>query len=217
MRTRSSREQIFRRVQVAGTPEISAQRASYAVAFFARAEKSLTPARIACKTPRRNEEHTELDCRPARSVVVHVAPPPPRCARPAPLRAGHPQGPPGRGFGPWSTWTTTPRHRRLDSRVEDEEIIVCNRLSRVVHLSRPEICPNDPSHRCFRRLVACCLHFGLPGGRWPPPSAGNPAQRRRHASLCQLHGLMTATPAASKGAVSRDATAKPRDAAMAAM
>lgn len=31
------------------------------------------------------------------------------------------------------------------------------------------------------------------------------------------HGLMTETPAASKGTVSRDATMKPRDAAIAAM
>ena len=35
------------------------------------------------------------------------------------------------------------------SRVEDRTVTVFNQLSRVVHLSHPEICPNDPSHPTY--------------------------------------------------------------------
>src|SRR6185503_279261 len=34
------------------------------------------------------------------------------------------------------------------SRVEERTVTVFNQLSRVVHLSRLEICPNGPSHVC---------------------------------------------------------------------
>jgi len=41
-----------------------------------------------------------------------------------------------------------------DSRVEEPKIVVSNQLSRVVHLSSPKICLNDPSHRSRRAEAA---------------------------------------------------------------
>ena len=49
--------------------------------------------------------------------------------------------------------------QRTGSRVEERSVIVFNQPSRVVHLSHPEICPNDPSHPSHGFPIIVTLSF----------------------------------------------------------
>ena len=63
-----------------------------------------------------------------------------------------------------------------------------NQLSRVVHLSHPEICPNDPSHprlppKCAYRSLEICLDNWVHRASTPSPCRQGSEHRSSHNAL----------------------------------